>query len=467
MTGVVKSGPELPVHRSPRWWRPSSWRALTAAQQPDWPENEAVNRVLAEIAASPPLVVPAEIRRLQGSLASVAEGGAFLLQAGDCAERFSSGSEPELRRKLKVMTQMAALLTQARGVPVVTVGRIAGQLGKPRTDRTELVDGVELPVFRGEIINGPEPTTAARRADPERLRTAYHYASSTLNTLRMLTHRGFADPGQVRDWNRDFLRRGPENARYQEIADEIEFAGAPVEPEFYTSHEALLPAFEQALTRFDPVTESWFATSAHLVWVGERTRQLDGAHLEFVSGIANPVGIKLGPGTTPARLRALCERVDPERVPGRLVLIARLGARRVSDVLPRLVQAVAGTGHRPVWICDPMHANTFTAESGYKTRRFTDIEAEVSGFFRVHEELGTHAGGLHLELTGEEHVTECLGGPGNVVDAELGAHYETLCDPRLNADQAVDLAFRIASWTRYRVSAPVVPVRRFPGREAA
>lgn len=449
-----------PEHRTPAGWRPDSWRGLPIKQQPQW-DPAALERVTDEIGLLPPLVLPAEIRELRRSLSEVAGGRAFLLQAGDCAEQFSSCTEQVVRSKLKVMLQLAILLAYGSGLPVVKVGRIAGQFGKPRSQLTEVVDGVELPVFRGDIVNSPEPTPEARRPDTNRLLRAYHNSSATLNVLRALTLGGFGDLDQVHAWNQEFVRRTGPGQDYEKVADEIARAlrfmaacGVDInglqtlhQVHLFTSHEALLPHYEQALTRYDEKSAAWFDTSAHMVWIGDRTRQLDGAHVELLSGIANPIGLKVGPSTTPAQLRQLCDRLDPQHVPGRLVLITRLGADRVTDLLPPLLDAVTATGHPVVWTSDPMHGNTFIAESGYKTRRFSDILAEIAGFFSVHRAAGTYPGGIHLELTGDD-VTECLGGVEDVLDAQLGTRYETACDPRLNAGQSIQLAFHVAEFLR-------------------
>jgi 3-deoxy-7-phosphoheptulonate synthase len=451
----------VPVHRAPSSWRPASWRSYPASQQPDWTDLCTVERVVSEISRLPSLVPPAEIRDLQRSLAAVASGRAFLLQAGDCAERFESCTEQGVRGKLRVILQLAVLFTYGAGLPIVKVGRIAGQFAKPRSKPKEFVDGIELPVFRGDIVNSSEPTPHARCPDAGRMRRGYHHASATLKILRALTKEGFADLDQVHAWNQQFVRRSPAGRLYEKAADEItwalrfmsasgvDLAGSQAlhQVHLYTSHEALLLHFEQALTHFAPDVDGWFDTSAHMVWIGDRTRQLDGAHVEFLSGIANPIGVKVGPTATPAELRELCERLDPGFVPGRLVLISRLGARRVTELLPPLMRAVRSTGRSVVWACDPMHGNTFRSESGYKTRRFCDITAEIAGFFAIHKAEGTHPGGVHLELTGED-VTECLGGAEEVLDTHLGTRYETACDPRLNASQSIELAFRVAALLR-------------------
>lgn len=443
-------------------WTPDSWRTRPAAQQPDWPDPAALQRVEDTLALQPPLVLPDEIMALRRELAGVAAGEGFLLQAGDCAERFGSCTEDSLRSKLRVILQVAILLTYGSGLPVVKVGRIAGQFGKPRSRPTETVDGVELPAFRGDIVNAPEFTEQARRPDAERLLRAYHHSSAALNILRALSQGGYADLAQVHAWNQEFVRHSPAGRRYEKAADDITAAlrfmtscgvdtrslAAVRQTQLYTSHEALLPAYEQALTRYDAQRRGWFDTSAHMVWIGDRTRAADGAHVELLAGIGNPVGVKVGPGTTPAELRELCEWLDPDRSLGRLVLISRLGADKAADLLPPLLRAVRGGGHTPVWACDPMHGNTFVSESGYKTRRLSDITAEVSAFFAVHREEDQHPGGIHLELTGDD-VTECLGGDlDEILDGHLGTRYETACDPRLNAKQSIELAFQVADFLR-------------------
>jgi 3-deoxy-7-phosphoheptulonate synthase len=442
-------------------WSPSGWRALSAAQQPDWPDRDAVDTVLEQVAKLPPLVFAGEARTLQSALANVAAGHGFLLQAGDCAESFEAFSANAIRDKLKVILQMAVVLTYGAGLPVVKVGRIAGQFAKPRSAPVEVAHGVELPAFRGDMVNGVEPTPEARRPDPARMLRAYHQAAATLNLLRAFTTGGFADLHQVHTWNQEFVARSPAGRRYDATADAIdralrfmtacgvEVSATPAlhQVNFYTSHEALLLGFEQAMTRQDSLTGCWYDTSAHLLWIGERTRQLDGAHVGFLAGVGNPIGLKVGPTATPGEAVALCGRLDPQRVPGRLTLICRLGARNVESVLPPLISAVAEAGHPVVWACDPMHGNTFVGPSGHKTRRFDDVMAELAGFFAVHRSLGTHPGGIHIELTGED-VTECLGGAHEIEDGHLSLRYETACDPRLNASQALELAFQVAELLR-------------------
>ncbi|MEU0018376.1 class II 3-deoxy-7-phosphoheptulonate synthase [Streptomyces rochei] len=460
--GTRTAGGGGPAAWSPDSWSPDSWRGRPAAQQPDWPDPEELRGVENTLALRPPLVLPEEILDLRRSLAQVAAGEGFLLQAGDCAERFGSCTEAGVRGKLRVILQVAILLTYGSGLPVVKVGRIAGQFGKPRSRPTETVDGVELPAFRGDIVNRPEFTAEARRPEAGRLLSAYHHASAALNVLRALTLGGYADLGQVHDWNQEFVRRSAAGQRYETAADDITRAlrfmaacgvdtrsqAALHQVQLYTSHEALLPQYEQALIRYDEKRRGWFDTSAHMLWIGDRTRRLDGAHVELLAGVDNPVGVKVGPSTGAADLRELCERLDPDRAPGRLVLISRLGAGRGGELLPPLLRAVRDAGHTPVWACDPMHGNTFVSESGYKTRRLSDITTEVAEFFAVHREEGLHPGGIHLELTGDD-VTECLGGDlDEVLDTHLASRYETACDPRLNAAQSIELAFRVAEFLR-------------------
>jgi 3-deoxy-7-phosphoheptulonate synthase len=444
-------------------WTPSSWRERPAAQQPDWPDAAHVDRVLKQLGTLPPLVFAGEARRLTGSLAEVAGGRAFLLQAGDCAESFDAFSADGIRDKLKVILQMAVVLTYSSGVPAVKVGRIAGQFAKPRSSPYEVVDGVELPSFRGHIVNDIAPTPEARVPDPERLVAAYHQASSTLNLLRAFTKGGFADLNRVHAWNQEFVASSGEGRRYEVIADEIDRAmrfmaacGVDVtnhhqlhEVDFYTSHEALLLGFEEALTRVDSLTGDWYDCSAHMLWIGERTRQVDGAHVEFLRGVGNPIGCKIGPTVTTDEVVELCERLDPDKVPGRLTLISRMGADLVVDRLRPLLRAVREAGHAVVWACDPMHGNTFTSASGHKTRHFDAVMAELSGFFEAHRAEGTWPGGVHVELTGDD-VTECLGGAEEILDQDLVQRYETVCDPRLNARQSLDLAYRVAELLRAR-----------------
>ncbi|MFP5579364.1 MAG: class II 3-deoxy-7-phosphoheptulonate synthase [Acidimicrobiia bacterium] len=442
-------------------WTPTSWRTKTAAQQPEWPDEGALEAVLKELGTYPPLVFAGEVRDLTAQLAQVAAGEAFLLQAGDCAESFDSFSADAIRDKLKVILQMAVVLTYSSGVPTVKVGRIAGQFAKPRSSATETVGGTELPSFRGHIVNDVGFTPASRQADPGRLLQAYHQSSSTLNLLRAFTKGGFADLGRVHQWNQEFVASSREGERYEALAHDIdrtlrfmkacgidtEVTPHLHEVDFFTSHEALLLGYEEALTRRDSLTDDWYDCSAHMLWIGERTRQLDGAHVEFLQGVRNPLGCKIGPSATPQDVLGLCQALNPDRIPGRLTLISRMGADKIGELLPPLLEAVRDAEHPVVWACDPMHGNTFTSESGRKTRHFEDVVREVAGFFGAHRDAGTWPGGIHVELTGDD-VTECLGGAEEIGDADLGNRYETMCDPRLNGRQSIDLAFRVAELLR-------------------
>ena len=437
-------------------WAPDSWTKFPAAQQAPWPENAALERAVDELRAVPPLVFAGEARSLQASLAAVGRGEAFVLQAGDCAESFRDFSADSIRDKLKVILQMAVVLTYASGLPVVKVGRIAGQFAKPRTQLKETIDGVELPSFRGHAINDNVFEAEARRADPMRMVRAYHQSAATLNLIRAFTKGGFADLREIHNWNQEFVAASKQGRKYEEIARQIDRAlrfmaacGIDLsadstlhEVDFYTSHEALLLPFEEALTRKDSLTGDWYDCSAHLLWIGERTRQVDGAHVEFLSGVRNPIAVKLGPAAAPEDLLKLCDRLDPDGEPGRLSFITRLGSERVEESLPPLVRAVKDAGREVVWICDPMHGNTFTTKSGVKTRRLDDVLTEIKSFFMVHQQEGTVPGGVHLELTAQD-VTECLGGAEEVLDSHLADRYEALCDPRLNARQSLDLAFQV------------------------
>jgi 3-deoxy-7-phosphoheptulonate synthase len=438
-------------------WSPSSWRARPAAQQPPWPDESALDRALKHLGSLPPLVFAGEARALTAQLAEVAEGKAFLLQAGDCAESFEAFSADAIRDKLKVILQMAVVLTYSTGVPVLKVGRIAGQFAKPRSAAVEMIEGVELPSFRGHMVNDVAPTAAARQPDPERLVQAYHQSAATLNLLRAFTKGGFADLSRVHQWNQQFVASSPEGRRYDRVADEIDRAlrfmaacGIDTESQpnlhevdFFTSHEALILGYEEALTRQDSLTGQWYDCSAHMLWIGERSRQPDGAHVEFLRGVGNPLGCKIGPTARPDEVVALCEALNPDRVAGRVTLISRMGAGTVADRLPPLLAAVRDAGHPVVWACDPMHGNTFTSETGRKTRDFDAVLAEIAGFFAAHWAEGTWPGGVHIELTGED-VTECLGGGDALGHADLDDRYETMCDPRLNGRQSIDLAFQVA-----------------------
>jgi 3-deoxy-7-phosphoheptulonate synthase len=435
-----------------------SWRDLPAAQQPDWPDHAKLGEVAEALTKVPPLVFAGECDVLRSRLAAVARGEAFLLQGGDCAETFDGATADDVRNKLKTLLQMAVVLTYAASVPVVKVGRMAGQFAKPRSKPFEVRDGVSLPVYRGDMVNGVGFTEGDRTPDPERLLRAYHAAAVTLNLCRAFTQGGYADLRQVHAWNHDFVAESPAGRRYERLAEEIDralafmhAAGADPEEfhrvEFYSSHEALLLDYERALTRIDSRTGLPYDVSAHFLWVGERTRQLDGAHVEFMRRIRNPVGVKLGPSTTAEDALALIDRLDPRREPGRLTFVIRMGAARVREALPPLVEKVTASGAQVAWICDPMHGNTFESPAGYKTRRFDDVLDEVAGFFEVHRALGTHPGGVHIEFTGDD-VTECVGGGHEIVEDDLHRRYETACDPRLNRGQALDLAFMVAEMYR-------------------
>ncbi len=442
-------------------WTPSSWQSFPAVQQPQWPDTGALDNALKQISAFPPLVFAGEARSLQAALGQVASGNAFLLQAGDCAESFEEFSAVNIREKLRVILQMAVMLTYSMGVPVVKVGRIAGQFAKPRSNNTETIDGVELPVFRGHMVNGPDAHAEARIPNPDRLVQAYHQAASTLNLVRAFTKGGFADLNRVHAWNQEFVAQSAEGKRYEDVASEIERAlafmracGIDTETntalhqvDVYTSHEALILGYEEALTRQDSLTGGWYDCSAHMLWIGERTRQLEGAHVEFLRGVGNPIGCKIGKTTDVDYVLSLCETLNPARIPGRLTLISRMGANDVEEALRPLLRAVRDAGHPVVWACDPMHGNTYSAPNGRKTRHLEDIVKEITGFVKAHRAEGTWPGGIHIELTGEN-VTECLGGSEGLGNDDLDTRYETVCDPRLNARQSIDLAFRVAELIR-------------------
>jgi 3-deoxy-7-phosphoheptulonate synthase len=442
-------------------WSPSSWRLKPALQQPAWPDEADLERVLKHIGSLPPLVFAGEARSLTDQLAEVVAGKAFLLQAGDCAESFEGFSADAIRDKLKIILQMAVVLTYSTGVPVVKVGRIAGQFAKPRSSPFERVGDTEIASFRGHIVNDFAPNDRARVPDPERLAQAYHQSAATLNLVRAFTKGGFADLSQVHLWNQQFVASSAQGRRYERLADDIDRAlrfmracGIDTasqanlhEVDFFTSHEALILGYEEALTRRDSLTGAWYDCSAHMLWVGERTRQVDGAHVEFLRGVNNPVGCKLGPSASPEEAVALCEALNPERVPGRLTLITRLGADKVADVLPGLLAAVRDAGHPAAWVCDPMHGNTFVSTNGRKTRDLDAIVAEIAGFFAAHWAAGTWPGGVHIELTGDD-VTECIGGSDQLGLDDLDDRYETMCDPRLNGRQSIDLAFQVAELLR-------------------
>jgi 3-deoxy-7-phosphoheptulonate synthase len=442
-------------------WSPSSWKERPAAQQPDWPDEGELDRALKQIAAYPPLVFAGEARSLQSTLGQVAAGNAFLLQAGDCAESFEEFTAVNIREKLRVILQMAVVLTYGLGVPTVKVGRMAGQFAKPRSSPFETIDGVELPSFRGHIVNDPLPTAAARTPSADRLVQAYHQSASTLNLVRAFTKGGFADLTRVHAWTQEFVASSPAGQRYESLAGEIDRAlrfmracgvdtennSSLHEVDVFTSHEALLLGYEEALTRQDSLTGQWYDCSAHMLWIGERTRDLDGAHIEFLRGVGNPIGCKVGASASPEWVLELCETLNPAQIPGRLTLISRMGADKVEDGLRPLLRAVRDAGHPVVWACDPMHGNTFTSTNGLKTRHFEDIVTEIAGFVRAHRAEGTWPGGIHVELTGDN-VTECLGGGEALSDEDLDTRYQTMCDPRLNARQGLDLSFRVVELIR-------------------
>jgi 3-deoxy-7-phosphoheptulonate synthase len=435
-----------------------TWRALPTIQQPDWPHPAHVRAVTAELAEQPPLVFAGECDQLKGRLAAVARGEAFVLQGGDCAETFAGSTADAVRDRLKTLLQMAVVLTYAASVPVVKIGRMAGQFAKPRSRPTESRDGIELPAYRGEAVNGFDFTPEARRPDPARLLQAYHCAAVTLNLCRAFTNGGYADLHEVHAWNQDFVAQSPAGQRYERVAGEIDRAlsfmkacGADAKElhgvEFYSSHEGLLLEYERALTRIDGRTGLPYDTSAHLVWIGERTRDPNGAHVDFFRHIRNPIAVKLGPTISADEAISLIELLNPEGEPGRLTFITRLGAGKVRDLLPPLVERITELGSPVAWICDPMHGNTFEAPSGHKTRRFDHVVDEVAGFFEVHRALGTHPGGIHVEFTSDD-VTECVGGGDEVFEGDLHQRYETACDPRLNRRQSLDLAFMVAEMYR-------------------
>jgi 3-deoxy-7-phosphoheptulonate synthase len=442
-------------------WNPGSWRTRPVVQVPQYPDPEAQARAETRLKSYPPLVFAGEARNLKRALGDVAEGRAFLLQGGDCAESFAEFHPDNIRDTFRVILQMAVVLTFAGAMPVVKVGRIAGQFAKPRSGDTETQDGKELPSYRGDIINAAPFDEASRAPDPERMIQAYAQAASTLNLLRAFASGGYADLHNVHRWNLGFIAGSPSGERYRALADRIsetlEFMEAcGITPDsapqlrttdFYTSHEALLLGYEQAMTRIDSTTGDWYDTSAHLLWIGDRTRQLDGAHIEFARGINNPLAVKCGPSLSNDDLIRLIDALNPANEPGRLTLITRYGADKVDEHLPRMIRAVKREGRKVVWSCDPMHGNTIKAQGGLKTRPFDRVLKEVQAFFAVHRAEGTHAGGVHLELTGQN-VTECTGGAAAITDADLSSRYHTHCDPRLNANQAIELSFLVAEGIR-------------------
>ncbi|ARN75254.1 class II 3-deoxy-7-phosphoheptulonate synthase [Oceanicoccus sagamiensis] len=438
-------------------WTPDSWRALPALQQPHYNDQAQLLTIEEQLRQQPPLVFADEVSQLRRQLADAAQGKAFLLQGGDCAETFADFSSAGIRDLFKVLMQMAVVLTYAGRKPVIKVGRLAGQFAKPRSADTEVREGIELPSFRGDSVNGVEFTAAARAADPERMLQAYHQSTATLNLVRAFAQGGLADLHQVNDWILSFVRGNPGCDQYLQLAHQIKDALAFMEvcgitsetssalrsTTLFTSHEALLLNYEQALTRQDSTSGQWFDCSAHMLWVGERTRQLDGAHIEFLRGIANPVGVKISNAIAADDLLRLVDILNPENEAGRLTLISRMGADKTEQFLPALAKRIADEGRQVVWSCDPMHGNTVKAANGYKTRSFDHIMLEIEQFFAVLSACGQHAGGLHLEMTGA-HVTECVGGAYHVSEEDLASCYQTQCDPRLNAQQVLELSFKVA-----------------------
>ncbi|MGM1016623.1 MAG: class II 3-deoxy-7-phosphoheptulonate synthase [Actinomycetota bacterium] len=430
-----------------------AWRSLPIKQQPQWPDADRVAAVSQQIAALPPLVFAGEVDNLRDRLARAASGQAFLLQGGDCAETFAGATAEQIRNRIKTVLQMAVVLTYGASMPIVKMGRMAGQFAKPRSSDSETRGDVTLPAYRGDIVNGYDFTEASRQADPGRLLQGYHTAASTLNLIRAFTQGGFADLREVHSWNKGFAQN-PANQRYERMAAEIdraikfmEAAGADFDElkrvEFFTGHEGLLMDYERPMTRIDSRTDTPYNTSAHFLWIGERTRDLDGAHVDYFSKIRNPIGVKLGPTTSPETALELIDKLDPEREPGRLTFITRMGAGKIRDALPPLLEAVRDSGATPLWVTDPMHGNGITTPTGYKTRRFDDVVDEVRGFFEAHRAVGTFPGGIHVELTGDD-VTECLGGSEPIDEGDLATRYESLCDPRLNHMQSLELAFLVA-----------------------
>jgi len=431
---------------------------LGPAQQPSYPDPAAVDAAVATLRTRPPLVFAGECDELKAKIAAVSRGESFLLQGGDCAETFDGVTADNVRNKLRVLLQMAVVLTYAASVPVVKVGRIAGQYAKPRSSDLETRAGVTLPAYRGDAVNGFEFSEESRRPDPQRLVDVYNSSAATLNLVRAFVTGGYADLRQVHTWNTDFVRESGAGQRYEAVADEIERAltfmqaiGADPDEfhrvDFHSSHEALVLEYEHAMTRIDSRTDLPYDVSGHFVWIGERTRQLDGAHVELLRHIQNPIGVKLGPSTTPDDALALAGRLNPDNEPGRLTFITRFGAGKIRDGLPHLIEKVAAAGVEVAWVCDPMHGNTFETSLGHKTRRFDDVIEEVQGFFDVHRSVGTWPGGVHVELTGDD-VTECIGGGELLSEAGLSDRYESVCDPRLNRVQSLELAFLVAEMLR-------------------
>lgn len=445
----------------PQEWSPKTWRKLPIKQQPIYEDLHQLAEVEQLLRQFPSLIFPTEARKLKSELAAVAQGEAFLLQGGDCAESFAEFSDANLRSFFRVLLQMTVALMYGAGKPVVKVGRIAGQFSKPRSTDTETIDGIELPSYRGDMVNGIEFTKETRQADPNRLLRAYHQSTSTLNYLRALAKGGYASLESINQWNMHFIAQSPQGKRFQDVAERIseclafiKACGLPLEDveqlrdaSFYTSHEALLLPYEEALTRHDEETGEYYVGSAHMLWIGDRTRDLDHAHVEFLRGVMNPIGVKVGPSTQPDQLIRLIDTLNPTNEPGRLTLIARMGAEKVASLLPPLVERVKSEGRTVVWSCDPMHGNTVKSPNGYKTRPFNQILSEVRNFFAIHQSIGTNAGGVHFEMTGQD-VTECTGGAQAISELNLRDRYHTHCDPRLNASQSLELAFLISEELR-------------------
>jgi 3-deoxy-7-phosphoheptulonate synthase len=437
--------------------------ALVAAQQPNWPggkDGAPLAKAVADLKALPPLVFAGECDDLKAKIAEAAAGRAFWLQGGDCAETFASATADSIRNRIKTILQMAAVLQYYSSLPVIKVGRMAGQFAKPRSNDLETRGDVTLPAYRGDAVNDIEFTESARTPDPQRLVRVYNTSAATLNLVRAFTRGGFADLRQVHEWNKGFIRDSKFGEKYEQMANEIGralsfMASAGVDPEqfkavdFYASHEALIIEYEKALTRIDSRTELPYDVSGHFIWIGERTRQLDGAHVDFASKVRNPIGVKLGPKSTVEDALALIAKLNPDNEPGRITFITRMGAKSIREALPALVDGVTKSGAQVLWVCDPMHGNTFESKNGYKTRNFEDVLDEVRGFFEVHKKLGTHPGGIHIELTGDD-VTECLGGGNEVSEKDLESRYETACDPRLNHSQSLELSFLVAEMLRDR-----------------
>ena len=440
-------------------WKPNSWRNYPVVQMPTYPDESKVNSVEAKLSFKPPLVFAGEVQALKKSLALAEKGNAFILQGGDCAESFSQFSANGIRDTFKVLLQMAVILTYGSSIPIIKIGRIAGQFAKPRSSDVEIIDGIELPSYRGDMINDMEFNKTARQPDPQRLIDGYEQSAATLNLIRAFAQGGMANLEKVHEWTLGFLNDTPETDKYREIANRISeslnfmkacgltSSSVPQlrETDFFTSHEALLLNYEEALTREDTITaeKGWYATSAHLLWVGDRTRQFDHGHIEYLSGIQNPVGIKCGPSLEKDDLIRLLDKVNPHNESGKVVLICRMGSEKVNEHLPKLIKNIKANGKNVTWCCDPMHGNTIKASNGYKTRRVAEILNEVNNFFLVHKSEGTLPGGVHFEMTGSN-VTECLGGANEVKESDLGSRYHTHCDPRLNGSQSLELAFLVS-----------------------